>query len=95
MVASLCSTDLLRAPEAKQLHRPQPQGSHCSSEGKPRTETYTGGKTATSQTEDETKGEGTPIRVDGEKSQTFLLEENNFQATPLSSRSTFGISLII
>ncbi|KAI9519802.1 hypothetical protein NQZ68_024663 [Dissostichus eleginoides] len=56
-------TDLLRTPEAKQLHRPQPQGSHCSSKGKPHTETYTGGKTATSQTEDNTKGEEKPIRV--------------------------------
>lgn len=35
---ALCSTDLLRVPEQELLHRPQPQGSHCSSEGKPHTE---------------------------------------------------------
>ena len=57
---ALCSTDLLRVPEQELLHRPQPQGSHCSSEGKPRTETYMHRKrkcylTRTTDKEDKTK----------------------------------------
>lgn len=74
---ALCSTDLLRVPEQELLHRPQPQGSHCSSEGKPRTETYMHRKrkcylTRTTDKEDKTKkmkgkAWSDPYRKGGEK----------------------------